>query len=97
MIKVVIDTNVFISSFFGRNPRKIIDLWKTGEIYWCLSNAIIDEHIEVLRRMGLQNEDEISELLSLFAEGKFILFTTTPPGLTLLMTIQMTTNLSNVQ
>ncbi|NOX36150.1 MAG: putative toxin-antitoxin system toxin component, PIN family [Calditrichaeota bacterium] len=81
MIKVVIDTNVFISSFFGGNPRKIIDLWKTGEIYWCLSNAIIDEYIEVLRRMGLQNEDEISELLSLFAEGKFILFTTKTPRL----------------
>ena len=28
MIKVVIDTNVFVSSFFGGNPRKVIDLWK---------------------------------------------------------------------
>lgn len=26
-MRVVIDTNVFISSFFGGNPRKVIDYW----------------------------------------------------------------------
>ena len=24
------DTNVFVSSFFGGNPRKVVDLWKSG-------------------------------------------------------------------
>ncbi len=75
MIKVVIDTNVFISSFFGGNPKKIIDLWKEGKIIWCLSNEIIDEYVAVLRRMGLQNEKEIKELLKIFAEGYNLLFT----------------------
>jgi putative PIN family toxin of toxin-antitoxin system len=56
MIRVVVDTNVFISSFFGGNPRKIIDHWKSGEITLCLSKPIIDEYIEVLRRLELQNE-----------------------------------------
>jgi putative PIN family toxin of toxin-antitoxin system len=73
--RVVVDTNVFISSFFGGNPRKIIDLWKSGEITLCLSKPIIDEYIEVLRRLELQNEKEIDELLSLFAHGFHVVFT----------------------
>ncbi len=66
MIKVVLDTNVFVSSFFGGSPRRIVDLWKTGEIALCLSRPIIDEYIEVLRRLGLQDERELEELLELF-------------------------------
>jgi putative PIN family toxin of toxin-antitoxin system len=81
MIRVVVDTNVFISSFFGGNPRKIIDLWKSGEITLCLSKPIIDEYIEVLRRLKLQNEKEIEELLNLFAHGYHVVFTATTPDL----------------
>ena len=81
MIRVVVDTNVFISSFFGGNPRKIIDLWKSGQITLCLSRPIIDEYVEVLRRMGLQNERELEELLSLFAHGFHVLFTAKTPNL----------------
>lgn len=79
MIRVVVDTNVFISSFFGGNPRKIIDLWKSGEIILCLSRPIVDEYIEVLRRLGLQNEKELEELLSLFAQGFHIVYTANTP------------------
>ena len=81
MTKVVVDTNVFISSYFGGNPRKIIDLWKSGQITLCLSRPIIDEYIDVLRRMGLQNERELEELLSLFAHGFHVLFTAKTPNL----------------
>jgi len=81
MVKVVIDTNVFISSFFGGNPRKIIDLWNNGKILLCLSNEIIDEYVAVLRRMGLQNEKEINELLKIFAEGYNLIFTAETPRL----------------
>ena len=79
MIRVVVDTNVFISSFFGGNPRRIIDLWKSGEIILCLSRPIVDEYIEVLRRLGLQNEKELEELLSLFAHGFHIVYTANTP------------------
>ena len=75
-MKVVIDTNIFVSSFFGGNPRKIIDLWKNGNINLCLSKDILDEYIRVLQRIGLKEEEEIGELLSLFAKGFNILFTT---------------------
>lgn len=81
MIRVVLDTNVFISSFFGGNPRKIIDLWKSGDIALCLSKPIIDEYIEVLRRLKLQDEKEIDELLSLFAHGFNVVFTAKTPEL----------------
>jgi len=78
-MKVVIDTNVFVSSFFGGNPRKIIDFWKKGEIILCLSKDILDEYVDVLHRVGLKEEEEIEELLSLFAKGFNILFSTKTP------------------
>lgn len=81
MTKVVVDTNVFVSSFFGGNPRKIIDLWKDGTIHLCLCREIIDEYIEVLQRMGLQNEKELEELLDLFAKGFHVIFTAQTPTL----------------
>jgi len=81
VIKVVVDTNVFVSSFFGGNPRKIIDLWKTGAISLCLSREIIAEYVEVLERMGLENEQELRELLDLFARGLHVVFTAQPPTL----------------
>jgi len=81
VIKVVVDTNVFVSSFFGGNPRKIVDLWKSGQLTLCLSRPIINEYIEVLQRFGLKNERELSELLSLFAHGFHVLFSAKTPEL----------------
>ena len=78
-MRVVIDTNVFVSSFFGGTPRKIIDLWKNGDITLCLSRDILDEYVKVLQRIGLQDEGELEELLSLFARGFNTLFTTKTP------------------
>jgi hypothetical protein len=79
MIRAVIDANVFVSSFFGGNPKRIIDLWKNEEIVLCLSKDVLDEYVDVLQRVGLKDEDEIEELLSLFAKGFNILFTTKTP------------------
>jgi len=78
-MKVVIDTNIFVSSFFGGNPLRIIDLWKKGEITLCLSKDILDEYIRVLQRIGLKDENELEELLSLFSKGFNVLFTTKTP------------------
>jgi hypothetical protein len=84
VIKAVVDTNVFVSSFFGGNPGKLVDLWKSGEVTLCLSKPIIDEYIEVLRRLGLQNEKELDELLGLFAHGYHVVFTVKTPELHIL-------------
>jgi putative PIN family toxin of toxin-antitoxin system len=80
-VRVVIDTNVFVSSFFGGNPRKVIDLWRDGKITICLSGPILEEYVAVLRRIGLEGETELEELLSLFGRGHGILFTAKTPEL----------------
>jgi putative PIN family toxin of toxin-antitoxin system len=80
-MKAVIDTNVFVSSFLGGNPRKVIDLWKTGELTLCLSAPIVDEYTAVLRRLGLEGEDELGELLELFARGTHLVFAAKTPKL----------------
>jgi len=80
-MKVVVDTNLFVSSFFGGNPRKIIDLWKAGEITLCFSAAIVDEYTAVLKRLGLEREPEFGELLDLFARGYHVLFAAETPAL----------------
>ena len=81
-MKVVVDTNVFVSSFLGTgNPRKIIDVWKQGEITLCLSTEIVEEYVEVLGRLGLADEGEIGEILQLFARGFHTIFTAKTPEL----------------
>jgi len=81
MLKVVIDTNVFISSFFGGIPREIINFWKCGKITLCLSQEIIEEYIDVLNRLGLKDEKEIQKLTRLFAESYNSIFTIATPNL----------------
>ena len=80
-MRVVVDTNVFVSSFFGGIPRKIVDLWKKGQITLCLSKPIVEEYVEVLRRLGLQDEIELNELMGLFAQASGVLFSANPPQL----------------
>ncbi|MCL4385487.1 MAG: putative toxin-antitoxin system toxin component, PIN family [Actinobacteria bacterium] len=75
-MKVVIDTNVFISSFFKQsiNPRKIIDLWKTSKLVVCLTKEIIEEYLEVLMRLGLAGEPELYEFIKIFERKENILY-----------------------
>ena len=80
-MKVVIDTNIFVSSFLGGRPRQVIDLWKQGEIVLCLSKDILDEYFDVLRRLGLADEQELAELLAFFKKGMHIIFTSKTPRL----------------
>lgn len=80
-LRVVIDTNVFISSFFGGIPREIINLWKEGEIVLCLSQSIVEEYIEVLNRLGLKDKNELFKLIKLFAEGYNSVFAANTPEL----------------
>ena len=58
-----------------------MDLWKSGQLTLCLSKPIMDEYVEVLQRLGLKNERELSELLNLFAHGFHITFSAKTPEL----------------
>ena len=83
-MKVVIDTNIFISSFLaGGKPRKIIDLWQQGKITLCLSADIIDEYVDVLKRLNFSDEPELKELLELFSTGYSLLYTHQPKSIPL--------------
>jgi len=79
-MRVVVDTNVFVSSFFGGNPKKVIDLWRNGEITLCLSKDIVDEYVEVMERLRLPKK-LTSEVLTLFASGFNLMFAGKTPTL----------------
>jgi putative PIN family toxin of toxin-antitoxin system len=79
-MRVVVDTNVFVSSFFGGNPKKVIDLWRKGEITLCLSKDIVDEYVEVMERLRLPQK-LTSEVLTLFASGFNLMFAGKTPTL----------------
>jgi putative PIN family toxin of toxin-antitoxin system len=48
-VKVVLDTNVFVSGvFFGGVPGRILEAWRDGALTLLVSVAILDEY----RRVG---------------------------------------------
>ncbi len=85
-MKIVIDTNIFVSSFINKNgnPRKLIDLWKTGTITLCLTREIIAEYIEALKRFDVVKNIEIKRLLNLFKKGININFVGILPKLNII-------------
>jgi len=51
MVKVAVDTNVLVSAtLFGGNPEKILDLVREGKIELIISEAVLEEFKEVLKR-----------------------------------------------
>jgi hypothetical protein len=79
-MRVVIDTNVLVSSFFGGTPGEVLRLWRDGRITLCLSQPIIEEYGEVLARLDVE-ESAIAELMGLFARGRHCLFAADTPDL----------------
>jgi len=77
-MKVVIDTNVFVSSFFGGNPRRTVDYWFSGRLILCVSRAILKEYFDVLGRFQFDREDLVIRLITSFEKGLNILFVDTP-------------------
>jgi putative PIN family toxin of toxin-antitoxin system len=73
-MKIVIDTNVMVSSFWGGNPKRIIDMWSEGRVTLCLSQAIFEEYVRVISKLGLDGENELFNVLKLLREGRNIEF-----------------------
>lgn len=78
-MKVVVDTNVFVSSVFGGLPRQVTQLWFNGRITLCLSEPIVEEYQRVLREIGAVSEAEERALIEAFASGEGVLYTGDPP------------------
>lgn len=69
MTRVVVDTNVFVSSFFGGNPREVIDLWKTGRVTLCLSAPIVEEYMAVLKKARADGRTGTRRIAPAFPKG----------------------------
>jgi len=78
-VKVVIDTNVFVSSVFGGLPRQVVELWFDGRITLCLSEPIVTEYQRILREIGAVSEAEERALVEAFASREGVLYTAAPP------------------
>lgn len=51
-MKIVLDTNVFISGVFWKGtPRKILETWVQGKITLCLTESIYLEYLRVLHEI----------------------------------------------
>lgn len=66
MRKVVVDTNVLVSSFFGGKPRDLLHLWRDGGLAICLSDEILAEYLEAIARFG-DGKAEVRELLAVLS------------------------------
>ncbi len=67
MLNVVLDTNILVSSIFWEkgNPHKIVELALDKKINVFVSNEILDELSEVLRRDFEEPEDVIKRQIDL--------------------------------
>jgi putative PIN family toxin of toxin-antitoxin system len=81
-VKVVLDTNVFVSGvFFGGPPQKILEAWRDGKIQLLLSPAILEEYQRVMRELVLQfPEIEVGALIDfMIVHSEIILPPSLPP------------------
>jgi putative PIN family toxin of toxin-antitoxin system len=52
-MRVVLDTNIFVSMAFGGQVGKISDAWKASKFTLIISDAILSEYLDVLQRPKL--------------------------------------------
>ena len=73
MSKLVVDTNVLLSSFIGAGlPRLIVDRIRDRLDLLCVSPPILEEYLMALRRAGIA-EDLLASLFSLFQDPDHVL------------------------
>ncbi|MFH1721688.1 MAG: putative toxin-antitoxin system toxin component, PIN family [Candidatus Altiarchaeota archaeon] len=66
-MKVVVDTNVFISAiFFGGKPLELLEFWNNGRIELVTSEPIIEEIVRIFEEFKMP-EDDIFEWIELLS------------------------------
>jgi uncharacterized protein len=71
LLRLVIDINILISSFFGGNPKKVIDLWRKGSAVLCLTEQILEEYLRVIVRLPIAPETK-NRLVAILQEKRNI-------------------------
>lgn len=71
--KVVLDTNVVVSSFWGGKPGRVLQLWQEGHFKVLVSLEILQEYQDVLQRFRAADEDLEGFLASFTAAGRSLL------------------------
>ena len=60
-MKVVIDTNIFISGiFWGGAPFKILELWKNKKIELVSTDEILKEYFDVIERLVIPENKKLA-------------------------------------
>jgi len=79
-VRVVLDTNVFVSGVFFKGPSyKILEAWRDGKIQLLLSPAILEEYRRVMSELALRfPEIRVEGVIEFVAVHSEIIF---PPSL----------------
>lgn len=75
MKRVVLDTNVFVSSVLGKRLEIILNSWKMHKFTLIVSNEILDEYLEVMARPKFHWPQQVITEISafLFAYAEFVI------------------------
>ena len=69
---------MFVSSFFGDIPLKVIEYWFSGRLTLCVSKPILKEYFEVLSRFEFEDNSLLYRLMSAFEKNFNLLFVNNP-------------------
>ncbi|GBC95460.1 hypothetical protein HRbin16_01249 [bacterium HR16] len=73
-MRVVLDTNIFVSALLGGRLGAIVDAWRTGKFTLIVSEPIVREYVAVLQRpkFGIAAEELTATIDYLFKKAEFV-------------------------
>lgn len=77
-MRAAIDTNVFVSSFFGGIALRVIEYWFSGRLTLCVSKPVLKEYFDVLSRFEFEDKSLLYRLMSAFEKNFNLLFVNNP-------------------
>lgn len=89
-MRVVLDTNIFISSVLGGALKEILDNWKAGKYTLIVSDGIVHEYLDVIHRpkFKIEWQEVVSVTDYLLQIAEFV----TPAEQVLVITADVTDN-----
>lgn len=73
-MRIVLDTNVFVSTVLGYTLGAIIDHWQASDFVLIVSNEIVQEYLGILRRPKFHLTSEIIDpiMAQIFQRAEFV-------------------------